>query len=148
MDWIDRLIDILNGVMDGDVSFDRDATDVDRPDNWGAVELRGEAETVWADDQPIDSIWTADVYLCVTDRESGWITRVGEALRLFDAETPCTWSMPERGYLPELDRILWRWQVRIYGPLEMPEGAAPAGGGAGAGTAADTAADTGAGTEP
>lgn len=122
MDRIDQLIDCLNAGLAGGAVFDRDAVDVDRPDNWGAVELRAESETQWADDSPIDTISTCDVYLCVDDRESHWGADVVLALEAFDELAPCYWQQTGREYVPELDRILWKWQVRILVPLEIPDG--------------------------
>lgn len=121
MDKIDRIIDLLNAETGGEVSFDRDAIDVDRPEAWGALELRSQAETQWADGRPIDDTWLADLYLCVEDRESHWIALVNRALAAADEEMPLSWSMAERTYVAQLEKLLWRWQIRIWGPMEIPE---------------------------
>lgn len=119
MDRIDQLIDILNREIT-DISFDRDAIDVDRPDEWGAVELRRESN-IWADGHPVDSITRADVFLCVNGRESDWAEKMRDAFLCFDDEVEdIGWTLSDRTYLPELDRLLWKWAVVIYGPLDVP----------------------------
>ena len=121
MDRVDQLIDILNREIT-QVSFDRDAIDVDRPEEWGAVELRRSAGQ-WADGHLVDESYRADVFLCVNDRESDWAEKMNSAFRCFDDEVEdLGWTLSDRTYLPELDRLLWKWAVVIYGPLAVPEG--------------------------
>lgn len=159
MDKIDVLIEKLNLAMDGAIEFDRDAVDVDRPEEWGAVELRRDQETQWADGKPIDTQYLANIYLSIEDRESDLIDLVNGALEETDELFPIIWGMADRMWLPDIERALWIWNVRIWGPLawdEETETAADAGTD-GTGTEADagtdetgTAADAGtdeAGTE-
>lgn len=117
MDRVDQLIDILNRDVSG-VVFDRDAIDVDRPEDWGAVELRPDAKQQWADGHLVGEAHRLDVYLCVSDREADWAEKVNSAFLAFDDEVDdIGWQLADRGYLPELDRILWRWSVTLFGPL-------------------------------
>ena len=85
MDRVDQLIDILNRDVGG-VVFDRDAIDVDRPENWGAVEARTDGKQQWADGHLIDEAHRMDVYLCVSDREADWSAKMNDAFRVLQIE--------------------------------------------------------------
>jgi len=136
MDKIDVIIEQLNLAMDGRIEFDRDAVDADRPEEWGAVELRRDAEIQWADGKPIDTQYLANIYLSIEDRESDLLGRVNEALEACDELFPITWQMADRVWLPDIERALWAWTVRIWGPMEWTDG-----------TAADTGTEADAGTD-
>ena len=143
MDKIDVLIEKLNLAMDGAIEFDRDAVDADRPEEWGAVELRRDAEILWADGKPIDTQYLVNIYLSIEDRESDLLGRVNEALEACDELFPIVWHMADRVWLPDIERALWAWTVRIWGPLawdEETETAADAGTDE-TGTAADAGTD-------
>ena len=129
MDKIDVLIEQLNLAMGGTIEFDRDAVDADRPEEWGAVELRRDAEILWADGKPIDVQYLANIYLSIEDRESDLLARVNEALDACDGLFPIVWQMTDRVWLPDIERALWAWSVRIWGPLEWPDDEETAGGG-------------------
>lgn len=121
MDKIDILIEQLNDALGGRIEFDRDAVDVDRPEEWGAVELRRDAETQWADGRPIDTQYLANIYLAIDDRESGLLSLVNGALEAVDEMFPIIWSMADRVWLPEIERAVWIWNVRIWGPIGWEE---------------------------
>lgn len=121
MDKIDAMIQRLNIAMDGRIEFDRDAVDTDRPEEWGAVALRKDQEILWADGRPIDTQYLADIYLSVSDRESEMIERVNDAMDFLDGEFPIVWKLNDRVWLADIERALWIWNVRIWGPLELPE---------------------------
>lgn len=118
MDKLDRLIDLLNDRIP-EIPFGRDAMDEDCPDDWGAVELRRQTDAQWADGHLIDAKYQAEVLLCAADRGSEWLDAVQETLERYDEEDPIQWTLPERVYLYDLNRILWRWQVTLYSPLEV-----------------------------
>lgn len=118
MDKIDILIDMLNAAIP-QVPFDRDAVNVDRPDEWGAVELRGASGAQWADGHMIDQKFRIDILLCVEDLGAEWVSDVQDVLNAFDDQVDYLgYSLPERAYLQEIDRAAWRWQCAMFGPLE------------------------------
>lgn len=116
-DRIEMMIDRLSAGMPG-VIWERDAADVARPEDWGAVELRSGADVQWSDGQPTDEATGIDVYLCVTDREAGWLDTVETILRAYDDEVAwITWALADRVWLPEIQHTMWRWRVTLYEPI-------------------------------
>ena len=120
-DLIDRLIDQLNdGVPD--VTFERDVLETDRPEDWGAVELTGEDDSEWADGTMIDQVLAADIWVCVTGRGSRIKRRVQAVLRNFGAENDAGWKLISRNYIYDLDKVVWRWRVSLWAPLDEDDG--------------------------
>ena len=120
-DRIEMMIDRLSAGMPG-VIWERDAADVLRPEDWGAVELRSGADTQWADGQPTDEATGIDVYLCVSDREADWRDTINEILRGYDDEVAwITWTLSDREWMPEIQKVLWRWRVTLYEPILTDE---------------------------
>ena len=119
-DLIDELIDRLNDGVEG-VTFDRDVLDTNRPEDWAAVELTGQDDAEWADGHLIDQSLTADIWVCVSDRGSGVKRRVQAVLKDFCEDWRIGWKLASRAYLYDLDKVLWRWQLSIDGPLTEPE---------------------------
>ena len=116
-DLIEQLIDQLNdGVPD--VTFDRDALVTDRPDDWGAVELTGEDDSEWADGGMIDQVLAADVWVCTGSKGSRIKRKVQAVLRAFGAEQDAGWKLISRSYIYDLDKVVWRWRVTMWAPLE------------------------------
>ena len=119
-DLVDALIDDLNdGVTD--VTFERDVLETNRPEDWGAVELTGQDEAEWADGILIDQSLVIDIWACVSDRGSGIKRKVQTVLQAFCATWQTGWKMVSRNYIYDLDKVIWRWQVSIEGPLTYPE---------------------------
>lgn len=120
-DLIDQLIDQLNdGVPD--VTFERDVLETDRPEDWGAVELTGEDDSEWADGTMIDQVLAADIWVCVTGRGSRIKRRVQAVLRQFGAENDAGWKLISRNYIYDLDKVVWRWRVSLWAPLDEDDG--------------------------
>lgn len=120
-DRIDRLITYLGGAVP-EVVWEREAADVARPDDWGAVELRTTTDSTWADGDQTDTAWAIDVYLCVTSQEAGWADRIGAALHAYDDNVAwISWQMAERAWHPEIQKTLWRWRVTLWEPLTGEE---------------------------
>lgn len=120
-DLIDQLIDQLNdGVPD--VTFERDVLETDRPEDWGAVELTGEDDSEWADGTMIDQVLAADIWVCVTGRGSRIKRRVQAVLRNFGAENDAGWKLVSRNYIYDLDKVVWRWRVSLWAPLDEDDG--------------------------
>ena len=120
-DLIDQLIDQLNdGVPD--VTFERDVLETDRPEDWGAVELTGEDDSEWADGTMIDQVLAADIWVCVTGRGSRIKRKVQAVLRKFGAENDAGWKLISRNYIYDLDKVVWRWRVSLWAPLDEDDG--------------------------
>ena len=120
-DLIDQLIDQLNdGVPD--VTFERDVLETDRPEDWGAVELTGEDDSEWADGTMIDQVLAADIWVCITGRGSRIKRRVQAVLRRFGAENDAGWKLISRNYIYDLDKVVWRWRVSMWAPLDEDDG--------------------------
>ena len=116
-DAIDRLIADLNEEMGDDLTFERDVLDVDRPEDWGAVELTGVLNE-YADGQVIDQIYKVDVWASVSTRESGWLQRIEGVLKSYGDHLG--YYLKERAYLHDLEKVLWRWECQLWS-LEAPE---------------------------
>ena len=118
-DLIDVLIDSLNDGVDG-VIFDRDVLDTDRPDDWGAVEMTGDNGAEWADGRLIDQTVTLDLWVCVSERGSRIRTDVQDVLIAFAQDHEIGFKFVSRNYLYDLNKVMWRWSVTVWGPLELP----------------------------
>lgn len=112
-DLIDLLIDALNDGVPG-ITFDRDVLDTNRPDDWAAVELTG-SEDEWADGRMVDQVLRCDIWVCLSDRGSAILDEVQTVLRQFNEDHMISWSFPQRNYLYDLDKVIWKWQVRLCG---------------------------------
>jgi hypothetical protein len=112
-DLIDLLIDALNDGVPG-ITFDRDVLDTNRPDDWAAVELTG-SEDEWADGRMVDQVLRCDIWVCLSDRGSAILDEVQTVLRQFNEDHMISWSFPQRNYLYDLDKVIWKWQVRLWG---------------------------------
>lgn len=119
-DLIDTLIDMLNDGVDG-VTFDRDVLDTNRPEDWAAVEMTGDGDAEWADGKLIDQTVSLDIWVCVSERGSRIRTEVQDALQAFAAEHDTGWKFVSRNYLYDLDKVMWRWTVTLWGPIEADE---------------------------
>ena len=120
-DLIDGLIDELNAGVDG-ITFERDVLETNRPEDWGAVELVGQADGEWADGRMIDQTLTVDIWVCLADRGSGIREAVQRVLRSFGTLHEMTWRLVSRNYMYDLDRVVWRWTVTMEEPIgEAPE---------------------------
>ena len=112
-DLIDLLIDALNDGVPG-ITFDRDVLDTNRPDDWAAVELTG-SDDEWADGRLVDQALRCDIWVCLSDRGSAILDDVQTVLRQFNEDHMISWSFPQRNYLDDLDKVIWKWQVRLWG---------------------------------
>ena len=118
MDRIDQIIDALNQAIPA-VPFGRDAMEDDTPEDWGAVELAG-ADHVIADGRVIDTDWRVNVWMCVSERETGLEADVGEVLAELADEWYSRWECSERSYLYDIDKVMWHWVITVPDPLEIP----------------------------
>jgi len=119
-DLIDELIDSLNDGVD-EVTFDRDVLDTNRPDDWGAVEMTGDGDAEWADGILIDQTVTLDIWVCVSERGSRIRGEVQDVLQEFAEDHEIGWKFMSRNWLYDLEKVMWRWRVTLWGPIELPE---------------------------
>lgn len=119
-DLVDLLIDDLNDGVPG-VTFERDALETNRPEDWGAVELTGQDEAEWADGHLIDQGLTIDVWVCVSDRSTSVKRRVQPVLDAFCGKWHIGWKLVSRNYIYDLDKVIWRWAISVEGPLIREE---------------------------
>ena len=112
-DLIDLLIDALNDGVPG-ITFDRDVLDTNRPDDWAAVELTG-SEDEWADGRMVDQVLRCDIWVCLSDRGSAILDDVQAVLQQFNEDHVISWTFPQRNYLYDLDKVIWKWQATLWG---------------------------------
>ncbi len=105
-DAIDALIEALNAETGAELTFERDALDVDRPEDWGAVELVN-VRNLRADDRIISQRYMFEIWACVSDRTSEWLHRIEGVLE--DQGDRLSYQLKERGYLHNLKKVLWHW---------------------------------------
>jgi hypothetical protein len=116
-DAIDALIEDLNEATGGALTFERDVLDVDRPEDWGAVEMTGTVDE-WADGKRIDRAYRLDIWAAVSDRASEWLETVEDVLDAWGDRI--SYQLRERAYLHDLKKVVWRWDAVIT-TLEAPE---------------------------
>lgn len=111
-DAIDGLIAALNAaaVPEG-LAFERDVLDVDRPEDWGAVEFTGTVDE-WADGHIIDQMLKLDIWAAVSDRAAQWKDLVEGVLRGYGDRL--AWHMKERAYLHDLNKVVWKWEAQLW----------------------------------
>lgn len=112
MNRIDQLIDRLNAIEG--LQFARDAWENKAPDDYGVVELTGQADAVWADDEMAEQAYSLRVTLYVRDGGEQWLGLIQQAM----ADCDLVYSLPERGFLYDIGKVEWRWMATLYGPLE------------------------------
>lgn len=116
-DAIDHLIALLNQEMGDDLTFERDVLDVDRPEDWGAVELTNVVNE-YADGHIVDQVYIVDIWAGVSDRESGWLERIEGVLKSYGGHLG--YWLKERAYLHDLQKVMWHWECQLWS-LEAPE---------------------------
>lgn len=110
-DTIDTLIARLNAATaESGLVFEKDALDIERPEDWGAVELVNTKDE-WADGKIIDRTYVLDVWAAVSDRGSDWLGKVEQVF--LDYGDLIWYRLAERGYLHDVKKSLWRWRVEI-----------------------------------
>ena len=116
-DKIDVLIDALNDAVPT-IPYARDAMDLDTPEDWGAVELNG-GDGFDADGITIDMDYRANIWTVTEDRGTEVMYLVQDVLTDFQERWfGFKWQFPERIWLNEINRVAWKWTVRIPGPLD------------------------------
>ena len=111
-DAVDALIEALNAATGGALTFERDVLDVDRPEDWGAVELI-QAPSLYADGEACETIYTVDIWACVSDRSSDWKDTIEGVLAAQGDRM--AYRMKERYYLHNVKKVMWRWSGTLIG---------------------------------
>jgi len=119
VDAVDLLTSKLSEIG---VTFVRDAWLNKAPDNYGVVELQGEARQLWADGKLLDSIWRALVTLYVKGDDDSYAYQVQSKLEDLesDGKVDLTHTI-SRDFDYETGKVRWMWTVNLYGPLTWQE---------------------------
>ena len=130
VDAIDVLVNKLN-TIEG-IEFVRDAWLNKAPDNYGVVELQGEANQLWADGKLIDSIWRVIITAYVTGDDDTIAYTVQSKLEDLEADGKVDLTHTiSRNFDYTIGKVAWVWQVNLYGSIVYEEDAPtpPAAGG-------------------
>ena len=114
-DAVDILVSKLNEIEG--ITFERDAWENEAPDDYGAVEMSGQYNSLWADDKQQEQTFTAAVHLYCKDGGNQWISKIQEKL----AEAVDWYTMPTHEYIYEIEKNHWTWNCQIIGPLQWDE---------------------------
>ena len=115
-DVVDELVTQLN-TIEG-IEFVRDAWLNKAPDDYGVVELNGEASQLWADGKLIDSIWRVIITAYVTGDDDTIAYTVQDKLEeLEEAGTVDLTHTISRSFDNTVGKVVWVWQVNLYGSL-------------------------------
>lgn len=117
-DRIQELIDALNGI-DG-IEFTEDAWVDKAPNNYGVVELTGEAGNDYADGIKVGQSMAIRITIYVTGGSHRWIRAVQEVL----SAMKLGYTLPQREYLQDIKKVQWTWLTRIRMPQICPPEAA------------------------
>lgn len=113
-DKVQDLITALN-TIEG-IDFTEDAWVEKAPANYGVVELTGESANDYADGIKIAQAFAVRVTAYVTGGSHQWITTIQGVL---DAQN-ITYSMPQRDYLDDIQKVRWIWNCQIRMPVIYP----------------------------
>lgn len=119
VDAVDELTQKLSEIG---VEFVRDAWLNKAPDNYGVVELQGEARQLWADGHLLDSIYRVLVTLYVKGDDDSYAGQVQEKLEELESagKVDLTHTI-SRSFDYETGKVQWVWTINMYGPLIREE---------------------------
>ena len=121
VDVVDALVTKLNEIEG--VEFVRDAWLNKAPDDYGVVELNGEARQLWADGHLIDSIWQVIITLYVKGDADTWPMAVQAKLEELENAGVCDLTHTiSREFDQQIGKVRWTWTVALYGALTAGEG--------------------------
>lgn len=112
-DRIQDLIDALNEIPG--IEFTEDGWNEKAPNNFGVVELDGEARNDYADGIKIAQAFTVRITIYVSGGSHRWINEVQRVLK----ENKLRYSMPSRQYLNDIGKVSWVWNTQIRMPVTM-----------------------------
>ena len=111
VDKIKEMIDALNTISG--IEFAEDAWDEKAPDNYGVVELNGEAANDYADGVKVAQAYSVTITVYVTGNSHKWIQKVQDVLDSLKIR----YTMQPREYLQDMDKVRWIWTARIRRPI-------------------------------
>ena len=104
------------------IEFVRDAWLNKAPDNYGVVELTGEARQLWGDGHLLDSIYRVIVTLYVGDDDDTWADKVQAKLEELESDGKIDLTHTNsRDFDYQTGKVRWMWSVMMYGPLTRQE---------------------------
>lgn len=117
---MDEIVNALN-TIDG-IEFTKDAWVNKAPENYGVVELSGEARQLWADGHLTDSAWTVIVNAYVADDSDGYPALIQQKLEALESQGRLDLTHTNnRDFDYETGKVHWRWMLIMYGPLQWEE---------------------------
>ena len=120
VDAVDELVAKLNTISG--IEFVRDAWLNKAPDNYGVVELQGEASQLWADNRLVDSIWRVLITADVTGDDDTLAYTVQNKLEALEADGKVDLTHTiSRAFDYTTGKTMWTWQVNLFGPLTREE---------------------------
>lgn len=119
VDAVDLMVSKLNEI--NGLDFARDAWENKAPNNYGVVELQGNPEAMWADGHLLDQAWRVRVTIYVSGGSDAYVQTVQGKLDELDDQLDLIYSLPEREYAYDINKVRWAWDVTIFGPLEWTE---------------------------
>ena len=120
VDAVDELVTKLNTISG--IEFVRDAWMNKAPENYGVVELQGEARQLWADGKLIDSIWRVLITAYVTGDDDTIAYTVQDKLEALETEGKADLTHTiSRSFDYTVGKTVWTWQVNLYGSLTREE---------------------------
>lgn len=123
IDAIDQLVTQLNEISG--IEFVRDAWLNKAPENYGVVELSGEASQLWADGHLLDSVYRVLVHLYVKGDDDSWPAQVQEKLEALESTGKVDLTHTNtRDFDYQTGKVHWMWSVSLYGPLTWTESVA------------------------
>lgn len=115
-DVVDQLVEKLNEISG--IEFVRDAWLNKAPENYGVVELNGEARQLWADGHLTDSIWRVIVTLYVQGDDDSWPQQVQAKLEALESAGAVDLTHTiSRDFDAQTGKVRWAWTVNLYGSL-------------------------------
>lgn len=115
VDAVDMIVDKLNE-LDG-IEFTRDAWENAAPDQYGVVEVNGQIGSTYGDGNLLDERWQITITAYVNGDDDGWPYRIREKLEELEAELDTSLTTSGREYAYDINKVVWRWTLRLWGPL-------------------------------
>lgn len=116
VDVVEALITALNTIPG--IEFAEDAWFRKAPNDYGVVEVTGEAGNDYADGVKTAQSLAVRITIYVSGGSHAWISAVQGVL---DAQK-LWYTMPQREYLQDINKVMWVWNTRLRRPLIRPAG--------------------------
>ena len=117
-DKIDRMLDTLREALP-EITWDRDAVSEDAETDTGSLELTG-SRGFYSDGRLVAMAVKLDVWVKCQSSGTGVLEKMADVLQQWADEDAFCWSFPERGYVYEVDAVVWRWHCEAdWGPEDF-----------------------------